>query len=515
MDISKEKKIQFLLQEIIYRRNFVVIVFCFITVSIILVGLNWPKKFTSSTTIFVEEQNILGPLMEGAAVQTVVVDRAAIAREMIYGHKIIYQLLEKEGLIEENPDPAVQERIMNSIKGQTKISNARRNLIKIEFQDSDPDRSYRITNTLANLFIEESLRSKSQESIDAFTFIEMQANEYKEKLQAAEQALKVFRTENVGAQPNMAGQIGTRSAELQRAKSQLEQDLREKKIRKSSLVRQLSGEAQASSAFSRSEQNKTRIADLQAQLDVLRLKYHETYPDIEQIKLQINDLRTTIKRSESQDSNSLSGATDNIEHFDERVLQNPVYQQLQRDLYNTNTEIETLTARLEQTISQISEQHLKAIRVEEFQTRLHELTRDYDVNHESYTDLMRRREQARVSMNLDIERKGLTLRVDEPAYFPHSPNGLRFLHFLLVGPLVGLILPISILFLWRQIDPKFRSEAQLYNKLGIPMLGKTPHLFTPTETRRETVQFIIFTLMFIGTLAFVIIIGVLRMKGQV
>jgi len=508
-----QKNIRLLVQETINRRNFVVIAFATISVIAILVGANWPKSYTSYTTIFVEEENILGPLMEGAAVQTEVIDRAAIAREIIFGHKIMYQLLEQEGLLKSNPDPVVQEQLMNGIKSRLNITNARRNLIRIEFQDNDPERAYRITDRLAKLFIEGSLAAKAQQSTEAFEFIDKQAREYKTKLQNAEMELKKFRSENVDARPGAPGEIGRRSSELQRNKEQIIQDLKEARIRKASLVRQLTGEAEASSAFSRSEQYKTRIAELQAQLDTLRLSYHETYPDIVQIKSQIQDLRDAVAEAEKNPPRNVNSKGEVI--VDERVLSNPVYQQLQRDLYTTNTSIETLNARLQQVEQGIAKQLERARAVEEYEARLQELTRDYEVNRNSYTDLMRRREQARVSMNLDIERKGLSLRVDEPAYYPRSPSGIQFLHFLIAGPLLGLGLPIGFIFVIRQVDPRIRTDTAIFENLGIPVLGKTPHLSSPGQARAETLGVIGISIIFLGSIAFIITMAVLRMQGKV
>lgn len=402
---------------------------------------------------------------------------------------------------------------MNDIKGSLDISNARRNLIRIEFKDSNPERSYRITDRVAKLFIEGSLAAKAQQSTEAFEFIDKQARDYKHKLKNAEEELKKFRSENVDARPGMPGEIGRRTGELQRTKEQIAQELKESRIRKDSLMRQLTGEAQASTAFSTSEQYKTRIAELQAQLDDLRLSYHETYPDIVQIKAQIDDLRLAVKEAENNPPSSISESGEII--VDERVLSNPVYQQLQRDLYNTNTTIETLEARLDQTEIAIQLQLERTRKVEEYEAKLQELTRDYEINHESYTDLMRRREQARVSMNLDIERKGLSLRVDEPAYFPHSPSGIRFLHFLIAGPILGLSLPIGFIFFLRQLDPRIRTDNVIFDNLGIPVLGKTPELSTPSEARTETLGVIGISIIFIGTFGFILTMAILRIQGKV
>ncbi len=507
-----QQNIRLVAREIVFRRFFVVVFFAAVSSLLTLVGANWPKSYTSYSTIFVEEENIIGPLMEGAAVQTEVVDRAAIAREIIYGNKIMTQLLELEGMLDDNPEPVAQERMIERIKGKVNITNVRRNLIKIEFSDKSPERAYRITGNLAKLFIDASHEEKAKQSTEAFEFIDNQANAYKIKLQEAEEALKTFRSENIDAQPGAAGELGRRTNQLQERKESIVQELREANIRMSSLQRQLSGEAQASTAFSRSEQYKTRIAELQGQLDDLRLSYHETYPDIVQIKEQIADLRKAVKEAEENNSRESTNTKDYV--IDERVLGNPVYQQLQQELYNTKTQIETLNARLEQTEKSIEQQLERARKVEEYEARLQELTRDYEVNHETYSDLMRRREQARVSMNLDKERKGLNLRIDEPAYLPHSPSGFQFIHFLLVGPVLGLVIPVGILFLFIQLDPRIRDKSTIFENLGIPVIGEIPQLNTPRQAKIETLGVVGVMLIFLAAIGFLITMGYLKTRGQ-
>jgi len=509
MESKSSFNLMLLMQELFQRKFFVAVVFAVISISIVLVGTKWPKQFASSTTIFVEEENILGPLMQGAAVQTDVIDRASIAREIIFGHNIMYKLLEEEGLKEKYPDPVKQERLMESIKSRLNIANVRNNLIKIEYHDGDPESAFRITDQIAKLFIEESLADKSRQSIDAFEFIDKQVQEYKKKLQKAEEELEKFRSENVDAQPGIAGSIGRHSAELRTRKEQITQELKEAKIRKTSLKLQLSGEAQASSVFSRSEQYKTRIAELQGQLDTLRLSYHESYPDIAQLKAQIQDLRNAVVIADQESS------TNQVTTIDERILSNPVYQQLQRNLYDTNTNIQMLNARLLHTDDAIQKNLERARSVEKFGARLTELTRDYDVNSESYSDLISRREQARVSMNLDKDRKGLSLRIDEQAYLPHSPSGVRFLHFLLIGPVLGLVIPMGIIFLIIQFSPAIRSESSISEHLGIPVLASTSHLSTPFESRWNIFNTVVVLLIMVGTISFIISMGILRMQGEI
>ena len=78
-----ESLVRFVLVETVRHRFFVVIGFVLLTWAALYVGMNWPKIYTSSTSIYVEEQNIMGPLMQGAAVQTEVIDIDRARRRVI------------------------------------------------------------------------------------------------------------------------------------------------------------------------------------------------------------------------------------------------------------------------------------------------------------------------------------------------------------------------------------------------------------------------------------------------
>lgn len=506
MNSVLEGLVRFVIDETIRHRVFVVVAFVSISLAALFVGSNWRNVYTSSTSIYVEEQNIMGPLMQGAAVQTAVADRSTIAREIIYGRKILLKVLNELGIDETKTSPAEIERMMEDIKRRTSVSG-RPNLITIEYRDTVPQSAYAVTKHLADFFIAESLADKARESEAAFQFIDQQAQEYKAKLQMSEEELKRFRSENLEVRPGMGGDFGRRNVELTSRLEQLSQELREARIRRASLARQLSGEAFASSSFSRTEQSKARIAELQSQLDTLRLSYHETYPDIIHLKAQIQDLRDAI----TEESNRVPGEGAAV--VDERVLANPVYQELQRGLYESNILIETLQARYDQTQAALEEQMKMGQLLEEYEARHAELTRDYEVNREIYADLTRRRESARVSMNLDREQKGLTMRIDEPAYLPHKPSGPQFMHFVLAGIVLGLLIPIGTVVVFRKLDPRIRSEDRMSDELGLPVLGVIPHLYMPTEVKREAIGNIALSLFLAASLMLMVVVIIQRSGG--
>ena len=507
MSLPSEYRLALLKHEaFVYRKP---MVFAFIGICIIgtIIGLLWPRHYVVSTTIVVDERNIIQPLMQGAAVATEVTDRARHARETIFGRRIMSQILVDTGLVQDNQPLSDQDALIKQVTDRTTITNVGRNLIRIDYQDSDPERAFNTTKRLAELFISESVAGKAAESQAAFEFIDKQSQEYQEKLTTAEEALKEFRSANVDAQPGSDADIATRLSGFQTRIEETARELREAEIRKTSLEKQLSGEAETASAITRESQYRARIAELTAQLETLRLSYHDTYPDIVRLRHQIGDLNQAIDAERQRRDDARAAGRPII---DESVVNNPMYQQLRRELSQTKVQIDTLSARMTQARQQMQLELERGKRVHGGAARLAELTRDYQVNREIYQDLLRRRENARVSMNLDKENQGLTFRIQEPAREPTAPSGPRFWHFMLGGMVLGLVIPLGLIYAKLQFDSKIRIAPLVTERLGIPMLAAVPHFWFPQETtaaRRETHRL---SAALAGTAVLLIAVGIVK-----
>ena len=112
--------------------------------------------------------------------------------------------------------------------------------------------------------------------------------------------------------------------------------------------------------------------------------------------------------------------------------------------------------------------------------------------------MLERKEAARLSMTLDIEGQGVKYKIQEPAAYPLVPTGLRFFHFALIGPFVGLIVPLALLVVFILVDPRIRFIAGLVSSTTIPILGVVPHIQTPLSKRllkTDIVLLIIFLLV--------------------
>jgi polysaccharide chain length determinant protein (PEP-CTERM system associated) len=289
-------------------------------------------------------------------------------------------------------------------------------------------------------------------------------------------------------------------------------ELRETEIKQASLERQVSGEAAVTAGITREGQLRTRIAELQMKLDTLRLSYHDTHPDTVQLKLQIQDLTKALD-SERKRPNE-AGPSGRVE-MNQLAMNSPVYQQLRRELQQTQVTVEALKARIAESHRLIREEAQRGKGLRSGDTRLSELARDNQVNREFYQDLLRRREKARVSMSMDSDRQGLTFSIQEPATLPRAPKGARFWHFVLGGLVLGVLLPFGLLYARMQIDPRIRIPDSISQVHDVPVLATIPHLWRPGELRQLRAEFPVLKMALVLTLAVCVVASVLRLMWTI
>lgn len=465
------------------RRNRLTLAAIFAAVALLtlVVGLLLlPKNYTAATTILAQESDIIQPLLEGRAVATTVTDRAGMARQVIYSRRVLEDALKTGGWLGDNPSPVKQDRLIEDLKSRITINSPRPNLVQIAYRDNDAKRTYDVTQRLSEMFIKESLAAKERESREAYEFISSQVTDYHNKLLEAENNLRDYRARNADAQPGSVTDVNTRISSLRTQVEQTRMALLEQRSRENAITSQLSGESSVTAVQTRESLYRAQILELQSQLDRLLLNYTEQHPDVLRIRHQMADLQQSMRNEQERRAQAPQSGSP----FDDTQL-NPLYQELRSQQAQARRELAATQSRMSIAESMLNEELHRSGRIAESESALAELTRDYEVNRDIYQDLLRRRENARVSMELDREKRGLTLRVQDPATMPLRPTGLRFMHFAVAGLFVAIGLPLGLVFLRARFDPRIRSPLQLKKVADLPLLTVIPTYHTPRDKRQQ------------------------------
>lgn len=459
------------------------LVFAAIAAVTYLVGMfGIARNYQVSVTILAQESDIIRPLLEGRAVPTGVTDRVGMARQIIYSRKVLSEIIEVGGWMANGElSPIQQDRLMEEIRGRTLVTSPRPDIVQISYRDTDPRRTYEVTEAMGSLFIQETQATKERESREAYEFIDEQVQAYHQKLIDAEDNLQQYRSRNADAQPGSGADSNSRISALRSQVEQARMALLEQQARQSSIASQLSGESAVTAVQTRETGYRARLIELQAELDRLLLNFTERHPDVVRTRHQMEDIQRQLDEERRRVATGQAAGSEDSQA-------NPLYQELRSQYSQAQRDVVAIRSRMSAAESLLHGELDRSRRIAASESALAELTRDYEVNREIYQDLLRRRENARVSMGLDEQNRGLTLRVQDPATMPLLPTGLRFMHVAGAGLLAAIAVPAGLLWLLVRFDPRVRSPQQIEARSRYPLLATIPAYPSPRERRRQYLQ---------------------------
>lgn len=440
--------------------------------------MRMPDVYQASARIHVDTQSILRPLLRGLAVDTRAMERVGLITRTLLSSPNMEKLARMTDLDLKAQTPAQMDSLVKSLQSRIEIQTTRNeNLYTISFTDDDRNLAKRVVQSLITIFIESTLGQTRADTDSAQQFLDQQIKEYEGRLEKAEERLAEFKRENVGLMPG-EGDDYYRSLEqalsdLQNAKLQL----RELENRKEVQERQLKDFKDESSGYklyddggeysSEMAELDSRIEHLQKQLDELLLKYTNKHPDVIELKALIGQLRK--QRSEIKQTESVS---DSGQHS------NPVYQQLQLLLNETESQLASVRARVKEYEERVDKLKEMVDTIPEVEAELARLNRDYNVNKKNYEELLERREAAKMSKEVDISADEVKFRVVDPPSVPYEPSGpprIMMMSAVLLG--AGLV-GIAIGFLLYQIRPTFEDAKNLKMVTNYPVFGSVSMVYT-------------------------------------
>ncbi len=523
-----------------------IVVYFISSIAFLTAAWVWPRIYTSTSVVLVDSESILSPLMKGTAVTTGIKDEAKRARQIILNKSSIEKILKlgvwqeamdsdaaalkaQEQPIEDNisqksSSKEVNERIVQPptgdsaesppkeieatlskseqteedelrfevmtkiIKASTTVENVGRSLIEINYQNGDPQVAFETASLLTDIFVNESINAKQSESRSAFEFIDNQVSIYQKQLTEAESAIKVFRSINVESTPGAKQNASTRLIELN---AELETAELNKSAEQASIVvrrKQLRGELrESSSGIAKETLLSGRIAELEVRLSELLLSYKDTYPDVVQLRSQISTLKSQLFNDMERREEGANGSG-----FKKPTAQ--VAQEFKRQISLSENNITALNSRIEQLNIRIKKEKEILEKIISVEAEVAELTRDQTINQEMYNKLLSQRENARVSMNIDIQKQGQTMKIQEYASLPYLPKGLRFAHIILAGLLLSFLAPAGLVFVLAELDQKVRSHLFFKDTFKIPVLASIHRIPSITDIRDNRIKMTIMML---------------------
>lgn len=455
-----------------------------------------PNRYEADARVYVDTQSVLRPLLSGLAVQPNLDQMVTIMSRTLLSRPSLEKVIRMAGLEESLKTDEDRARLITRMSLAIAIKSAgRENLYTISFVDKDPQVAKRVVQSLLTLFVEGSLVDNRKDSDTARHFIDEQLEGYREKLVAAENTITTFKRQHLGLMP---GQGPGYFARLDDAKTTLNQavlDLKEAENSRDSIMKHLASESEiASPPSDKAEGEKganseteidARIRALEQKLDSLRTTYTEQHPDIVAIVRIIDQLKeekeAQVKQKEAEAKQKEEQATLKGPLPGTTQVRGVAYQQLTVSLSAAESRVAALKTRVAEYTRRYTELQAVANAVPQVEAEYSQLTRDYEVNKSRYDELLKRRDSAQISGDVEASDAAMAFRIIDPPQVPLVPIAPNRRLLMTVVLLVALGGGLGIAFLISQIRPTINDEPRLREVSGLPVLGTVAMAWTDSQ----------------------------------
>lgn len=444
-----------------------------------------PNLYEGRARVYVDTRTPLRPLLEGIAADQDVESQMVMVRQALLGGPHLEAVAREAGNLAGATTKAdlqsrvaeMAERIEIELEPPAvrdpRIPNT---FFRITYEDRSREMAIKIVELLLNAFVTDTFGTNQDGAATAHSFLQDQLDQYRERLTTAETALADFKRRNIGMVPGEEGGFFQRLDREEANVQRVEAALRVALSRRGELQRQLRGEvpflpsAQSSAGASgRPGQapvdTASRIRETQARLDDLLLQYTEKHPDVIAAQQTLADLKVRQAEEIEAVRRGDPGAAAVAGAF-----MNPVYQNLQLQMHETDLQIASLRGELRDYQGNVAKLRTALETAPQAEAEYTRLTRDYTVTQTQYNNLLQRLEQARVSE--DAQQTGIVdFRIVDPPtasfspVFPPRP--------LLIVAVLALAVAFGSAIAWiaSKLRPVFYHGTTLAEITGLPVIG--------------------------------------------
>lgn len=441
----------------------------------IALALLLPPTYRSSATIAVQAPAVAPDLVSWRAG----LDREERLRalsQQLRSPGVLERVAREEGLVGDQPVEAVMQDLIGRISVEIPRPIARTegapelNAFDIVYRDRTPDRTHRVTNRLAQVFVEEHSRSREMQAEGTAEFLAAQLRASGERISGLEKRLRTAKELHMGRLPEQTlANLQTLGGVRQQLES-TSNTLRSEQDRLTFLDRQIQHMKQGlysapAGSTPGAVSARQRVAGLQQELAVARAKYKDTHPEVLHLEEELRAARAEAAAVREQPESAR----------EEQLATDPMYQQLVAERAQTQMRIRGLQraeGQLRRDIVNYQQRIEAAPMVEQ---ELMSLQREHDLERENYKQLSEKHAQALVQEQIARSRGGERFSVLTAAYLPDGPESPNRPRLLLIALALGLGLGGGVVFGREYLDWSIR-DARALEDYDVQVLAEIPRI---------------------------------------
>ena len=472
--------------QIVIRRRYLFIAVSLFCLSVIVWGSYiMPKTYEAKSTVFIE-RNVIKNLVQGMVVTPSIEERLRVLTYAMMSRNMLLKVINAMDLDIKAKNQASMESMVKDFQDNTKIMVKGNDLFVVSYKGGNPKIVRDYVNTLVSEYIEENISSKRQEAFGANKFLSDQIDFYKKKIEEAEERLMSFRREK-GL--TLATDERTLVSSIKQNKDEMENTevkIKELEAKKAKMKQQLSGEEPFTVAIIDNKEKggnlSIRLKMLEQKIPMLLTRYTEKYPEVIKTRAEIETIKKQIEaQKQSQGAENASEG----DLGSGTSMMNPLYQQLKEDLFRTDSEIDSLKAKIAILNIRLKKSESEVQNIPKEKKDLSDIERDRNTYQKIYEQLLSRLGQSEVSEQMEVQDKGTTFRVVDPAILPTRPVSPNRVLLILIGIVAGAAAGVGAVLLSDYLDNSIRDIDTLKSQLGLQVLAVIPKITTDDDIKKE------------------------------
>jgi uncharacterized protein involved in exopolysaccharide biosynthesis len=427
---------------VLRRRRRLLIVPPVVVFAICLAGLFLlPRKYESSTTIWVQRDEVLNPLVSfSMAVQMASEDRLRTFNEIVMSRQTMEMLIDSLHLADAYVSPVARDDLVEQTRSQIRTDRRGSDSFSITFTDTDPQRARRAVALLADYFISTRLQAERTRNDYTVSFFDQKLREYQEKFDETEKNVVSLLRKRMQELPTATSSLTSRLDFVEGRIRDLEDKIRSYRRARINLDlfpaefgtergRQLLAELQRSEL-----PNSGELKTLLSQYDSVTVRYTSRYPEVGKLEARILEF---LKRSREIAESEIQALESQID--DERRRRSM-----------------TVDEMMASTVAQREDQDKES---------------NYSLYKKLYEEMKVKLEQARIAQELGRHAQNQFIIID-PARVPAKPSKPNRPLILLGGLFLGVALGVISALTGEFLDTTVHSRRQLdvYRKPVIAIL---------------------------------------------
>jgi polysaccharide chain length determinant protein (PEP-CTERM system associated) len=454
-----------------------------------------PNRYKSETLILVVPQRVPESYVK-STVTARIEDRLQTISQQILSRTRLERIVQDFDLYAKERRTGIMEDVVEKMRRDIDILVIKGDSFRITFTGDEPRKVMDVTQRLASLFIDENLRDREMLAQGSYQFLESQLDGARGRLIEHEKKLEEYRRRYAGELPTQLQSnlqvIQNTQMQIQALTESLARDRDRRLMLERAIADSSSPEATAVAAAMAPAPAApgdplvgTAVQQLESARQTLRqleLRLKPEHPDVVRMKRTIANLE--------QKADTEAALRVLIPNAPSTVAIAPAEVSRQNRLKELKTEVDNLDRQLAR--KEEDERQLRKVvvgyqgRIEGTPAResdLTELMRDYDTLQKSYTTLLTKREDSKVSADLERNQIGEQFKVLDVARMPEKPDSPNREKIDLIGAVIGLAIGFGLIGLLEFSDSTLKSDDDVMTALKLPVLAMVPVLAESTPRK--------------------------------